>query len=185
MYQMNECELDHVQDALVRAVLYPFAVADYDGQDSISIKAVQSSDILDGISPDLLNEALATTQRSGLITWDEHRIGAIRLSEVGFKKFLLVRDGFFDARENSLLRSELLAIVPEELQRSDVYQRMKKSCLGLGARPGQPCPVSGRWQARRLENACLLIGENETIPFPAYDDKARRVIWYLLAGSGE
>jgi hypothetical protein len=25
MYQMNECDLDQVQDALVRAVLYPFA----------------------------------------------------------------------------------------------------------------------------------------------------------------
>jgi hypothetical protein len=185
MYQMNECELDHVQDALVRAVLYPFAVADYDGQDSVSIKAVQSSDILDGISPDLVNETLATAQRSGLITWDEHRIGAIRLSELGFKKFLLVRDGFFDAHQNSLLRSEILAIDPADLQRSEVYHRMKKSCLGLRALPGQPCPVTGRWQARRLNSACLLIGENETIPFPAYDDQARRVIWYLLAGSGQ
>ena len=185
MYHMNECELDHIQDALVRAVLYPFAMADYDGQDSVSIKAVQSSDILDGISPDVVNEALATAQRSGLITWDEHRIGAIRLSELGLKKILLVRDGFFDARENSLLRSELLAIDPDELQRSEVYHGMKKSCLGLGALPGQPCPVSGRWQARRLQSACLFIGENEIIPFPAYDERARRVTWYLLAGSGQ
>lgn len=147
MYQMNECELDHVQDALVRAVLYPFAMADYDGQDSVSIRAVQSSDILDGISSDLVNEALATAQRAGLITWDEHRIGAIRLSELGFKKFCLVRDGFFDACENDLLRTELLGIDPDELQRSEIYYGMKKSCLGLGALPGQPCPVSGRWQA--------------------------------------
>lgn len=185
MYQMNECELDHVQDALVRAVLYPFAMADYDGQDSVSIRAVQSSDILDGISSDLVNEALATAQRAGLITWDEHRIGAIRLSELGFKKFCLVRDGFFDACENDLLRTELLGIDPDELQRSEIYYGMKKSCLGLGALPGQPCPVSGRWQARRLQGACLVIGENEIIPFPAYDDQARSVTWYLLVGSGQ
>jgi hypothetical protein len=36
-----------------------------------------------------------------------------------------------------------------------------------------------------MNSACLLIGENETIPFPTYDDQARRVTWYLIAGSGQ
>jgi hypothetical protein len=36
-----------------------------------------------------------------------------------------------------------------------------------------------------LNSACLFIGENEIIPFPAYDEQARRATWYLLAGSGQ
>jgi hypothetical protein len=180
MTPTSAVELDHLQDDLIRAVLYPFAIADYDGGDAVPIRSVQSSEILDGLSPGVVNEALGTAQRAGLILWDVRRIGAIRLSELGFKKFLLARDGFFDTNENRLLRSALSCIDPAALQASEVYQEMKKSCLGLGALPGQPCPASGQWQARRLDNKRLVLRENDILPFPACDMNERRVIWYFV-----
>jgi hypothetical protein len=183
MTSTNASDLDHVQDDLIRAVMYTFAIADYDGEDSVAIRAVQSSDILVDMSPDLVNEALGIAQRSGLIIWDSQRIGAIRLSELGIKKFLLVRDDFFDANENFLLREALSRLDPIMLQTSEVYQEMQKSTLGLGVLSGQSCPVSGQWQARRLDHKRLFIRENDIAPFPAWDVHQRRVIWYLITGN--
>jgi hypothetical protein len=178
--QTGMCELDTVQDDLVRAVIYAFALADYDGEESVSLKAVQSSGILEDISLDLVNEALGTAQRAGLVAWDEQRIGAIRLSKLGFKKFLLVRDDFFDERENRRLRETLSHIDPIELLASDVYKTLKRSSTGLAALPGQPCPVTGQWQARRLDSRRVTIREGDAIPFPQCDAHERRVIWYLV-----
>ncbi|WP_322403959.1 hypothetical protein [Massilia luteola] len=181
--QTSMRDLDTVPDDLVRAVMYAFAMADYDGEDTVSIKAIQSSDILDGMSNDLVNEALGTAQHAGLVAWDEQRVGAIRLSKLGLKKFLLVRDGFFDEQENRRLRDTLSRIDPVELLASDVYKTMKRSCTGLAVFPGQLCPVTGEWQARRLDSKRLIIREGESVPFPQYDTHDRPVTWYLVTGT--
>lgn len=183
MTQTEMQRLDTVQDDLVCAVMYAFAQADYGGADAVTIKAVQFSDVLDGMSVDLVNEALVTTQQAGLITWDERRVGAIRLTELGFRKYLLVRDDCFDDVRNRHLRRAVARSDPVALQDSDSYRRIRKSCSGPAALPGQPCPQTGRWQARRPEHRSIFLREGDIIPFPAHDGDDR-VTWYLVTGDG-
>jgi hypothetical protein len=184
MTQTEMQQLDTVQDDLVCAVMYAFAKADYGGADAVTIKAVQFSDILDGMSVDLVNEALLTAQQAGLVTWDERRVGAIRLTELGFRKYLLVRDDCFDDIRNRRLRHAVARIDPVALRDSECYRNIRKTCSGLAALPGQPCPQTGRWQARRPEHQYLFLREGDIIPFPAYDGDDR-VTWYLVTGAGD
>lgn len=183
MSQTEMQKLDAIQDDLICAVMYAFAKADYYGSDTVAIKAVQFSDILEGMPEDLVNEALLTTQQAGLISWDERRVGAIRLTNLGFKKFLLVRDDCFDDVRNRRLRHALDRIDPVALQDSEVYGNMKKSCTGLAALPGQPCPLTGQWQTRRPEHNHIFLREGDIIPFPAHDGDDR-ITWYLVTRSG-
>jgi hypothetical protein len=176
-------DFDSTQDDFVRAVMYPFAMADYEGLDSVSINAVTSSPIFEGVSADVINEALETAQNAGLIDWDQERVGAIRLTELGLAKFFLVRNDFFSDERNVSLRDAVSQFNSSTLRRSEPYQLIKASCPGLGALPGQTCPLSGQWQARRLEGKKLVIQEGEMIPFPEYDQEDKPVIWYLIRES--
>lgn len=184
MMEANEIlDFDSLQDDFVRAVMYPFAMADYDGLDSVSINAVTSSALFEGVNTDVINEALETAQRAGLIDWDQERVGAIRLTKLGLAKFLLVRNGFFSDESNISLRGAILQFDSFTLQRSEPYRLIKASGTGLGALPGQPCPASGQWHARRLDGKKLDIQEGDTIPFPEYDQQDKPVIWYLVSKS--
>ena len=183
---MNASEIldfDSAQEDFVRAVMYPFAMADYDGLDSVSINAVTSSPIFEGVSADVINEALETAQRAGLIDWDQERVGAIRLTKLGLAKFFLVRNDFFSDESNISLRDAMVQFDSFTLQRSESYRLIKALGTGLGALPGQRCPASGQWQARRLNGKKLDIQEGDTIPFPEYDQQDKPVIWYLVSQS--
>ena len=175
-------DLDCLQDDFVRAVLYPFAMADYEGQDSVSMSAVAGSEILEGLPTLIVDEALGTAQRAGLIAWDEARVGTISLTPLGFAKFRLVRHDFFNDDRNDKLREDLIAIDPPDLQRSEEYRSIKQECSGLGVYPGQPCPVAGTWFARRLPNVLLIMQEGETFPINPVDSNGNPIIWYWKRG---
>jgi hypothetical protein len=172
-------DLDFLQDDFIRAVLYPFAMADYEGVDSVSVNAVASSDVLVEASLDIVNEALGTAQRAGLIKQDEERIGAIRLTELGMAKFCLVRNDFFDDDEIEQLRGVLHDIEATEICQSPPYQAIKASCAGLGALPGQDSPCAGQWFSRARPDVVLNLKMGEEIPGPQFDGDGNQIIWYL------
>ncbi|HWW99679.1 hypothetical protein [Collimonas sp.] len=171
---------DSTQDDLVRAVLYSFAMNDYEGNDTITLKGIVSSEIFDGIETEMVNEAVSTVQQAGLIEWDDTKIGAIRLTSVGRTKFLLVRNDFFDDDEVESLRDCLVDLNIRDLLASPEYRSMKKFFIGLAALPGQPCPLTGQWRAQRLANKTAFIRTGELLPVPETDDAGNQVIWHLL-----
>jgi hypothetical protein len=180
MDALEAVELDYVQDDLVRAVMYPFAMADYEGNDAVSINAVASSIILENARPPIINEALSTAQWAGLIGWDSERVGAIRLSELGLSKLRLVRDDFLDDDEISRLRDGLRALDPDHLHQSEAYASRKAEFTGLGVFSGQLCPISGRWHTRRPVACTHIMRQGELTPGPFLDDDGNPVIWYLM-----
>lgn len=171
---------DSTQDDLVRAVLYSFAMNDYDGNDTISLKSIVSSDIFDGIETEVVNEAVSTVQQAGLIEWDDAKIGAIRLTPVGRAKFLLVRNDFFDEDEIESLRDWIFDLKIDDLLDSPEYRSMKENFVGLAALSGDPCPQSGQWRAQKLSNKTIFIRIGELLPMPETDGVGNQVIWHLL-----
>lgn len=171
--------LDYLQDDFVRAVMYAFAIAGYEGQNSVSLNAVTNSEIFVNLPSTVIDEALRTAQRSELVTWDENRVEAISLTSLGLAKFRLVRDDFFDEDRNVQLRQNLAALDQDHLWQSQVYQSIKQECNGLGALPGQNCPATGTWFARRLSNSFRIMQEGETFPINPIDRNGDRIIWYL------
>lgn len=172
-------DLDFFQDDLVRAVLFPFAKADYEGLDTVSINAVASSEVLQGADSTVVNEALRTAQWAGLIELDNERIGAIRLTQIGLAKFFLVRNDFFDADEVDQLRKKFCIIDSTNLNQSSSYKSIQSECLGLGALPGQVCPVAGRWFSRGRPDEILSLRAGDEIPGPHFDGEGKQIIWYL------
>lgn len=177
---LTELDYDSTLDDLVRAVLYSFAMNDYDGEDSVALRSVAASDIFDGVKTEVVNEALATIQQAGLISWNDEQIGRINLTEVGFAKFQLVRNDFFDDDENELLRNRIATIDISDLQKSQSYQSIKKKFSGLAVLSGQICLESGRWQAQRLSNRTIVIEQGEFLPYPAFDEAGNQIIWHKL-----
>jgi hypothetical protein len=180
MTALTELDYDSTPDDLVRAVLYSFAMNDYEGEDSVALRGIASSAIFDGLKPEVVNEALATIQQAGLIEWDDERIGGISLTPVGVAKFLLVRNDFFDEDENELLRNRISNIDVSDLQKSQAYQSIKRKFSGLAALSGQICPLAGQWQAQRLSNKTIVAERGEFLPYPEFDDAGNQVIWYKL-----
>lgn len=172
-------DLDFLQDDLVKAVLYPFAMSDYDGSDSVSVNAVATSDVLAEASEDIVNEALATAQHAGLIEHDADRIGAIRLTPLGLAKFHLVRNDFFDDDEIERLRDVLHDVESTAIDQSPDYHAIKTSCAGLGALPGQDSPCAGQWFSRARPDVVLNLKVGEEIPGPQFDGDGNQIIWYL------
>lgn len=91
----------------MKAILFPFDIADYDGGDSLSVNGIVSSEILKHATQKLANEALGIAQNAELIEWDEQRIGAVRLTDLGIKKPCLIRRDFFDDDKNEILKNEI------------------------------------------------------------------------------
>jgi hypothetical protein len=174
-------ELDAAQDDLVRSVLYSFAMADYDGSDSVSIKGISGADILVNASPSIVNEALITAQKAGLIGWDESRVGAISLTELGKRKFLLVRDDFFDNAENERLSLKIGEYSSMRLAELESYVDMKARYAGLAAFAGELVPLAGTWHARRVEGQSLQLGEGEMLPAGRFDREGKPLLWYLAS----
>lgn len=172
-------ELDAAQDDLVRAVLYSFAMADYDGTDSVSIKGVIGADIFEAASPVITNEALYTAQRAGLIEWDESRVGAISMTDLGKRKFQLVRDDFFDNAEIDRLSLKIGEYSSMQLAELESYVDIKTRYTGLAAAAGDPVPVTGTWSARRGEGKSLQLDEGEILPAPRFDREGNPLLWYL------
>jgi len=179
METATRLDLDFFQDYLVRAVLFPFAMADYEGLDTVSVNAIASSEILQDTDSKVVNEALRTAQQAGLIELDNDRIGAIRLTKLGLAKFYLVRNDFFDADEVEQLREELRIVDSTNLNRSSAYNLIQSECLGLGALPGQLCPVAGRWFSRGRPDEILSLRKGDEIPGPQFDGEGKHIIWYL------
>jgi hypothetical protein len=180
MTVLTELDYDSSLDDLVRAVLYSFAMNDYDGEDSVALRSIAASDIFDGIKIEVVNEALTTIQQAGLIEWNDEQIGRINLTAVGFAKFQLVRNDFFDDDENELLRNRIATIDISDLQKSQSYQSIKRKFSGLAVLPGQICLESGRWQAQRLSNRTIVIEQGEFLPYPEFDEAGNQVIWHKL-----
>ncbi|AMP03019.1 hypothetical protein [Collimonas pratensis] len=180
MTALTELDYDSTLDDLVRAVLYSFAMNDYDGEDSVALRSIAASDIFDDVKTEVVNEALATIQQAGLIAWNEEQIGRIGLTAVGIAKFQLVRNDFFDDEENELLRNRLVAINISDLQKSQTYQSLKRKFSGLAVLSGQMCPQSGRWQAQRLSHKTIAVEQGELLPYPKFDHAGNQVIWHLL-----
>lgn len=107
MQSTTELSLDGKHEILIKSVLFPFALADYDGSESLSVNGIAYSDILKHATRKLANEALSIAQNAGLIEWDEERIGAVRLTSLGIKKLHLVRRDFFDNEKNAALKNEI------------------------------------------------------------------------------
>ncbi|WP_211442574.1 hypothetical protein [Collimonas humicola] len=171
---------DSTQDDFVRAVLYSFAISDYEGNETITLKSIVSSDIFDGMEIEIVNEAVSTVQQAGLIEWDDTKIGAIRLTPVGRAKFLLVRNDFFDGDEIEALRDWFADLNIHDLLASPEYRSMKKNFVGLAALSGQLCPLSGQWRAQRLSNKTVFTRIGELLPVPETDGVGNQVIWHLL-----
>ncbi|NQE49505.1 hypothetical protein [Herbaspirillum rubrisubalbicans] len=173
-------DYEFIPDDFIRAVLYPFAMADYDGTEAIRLSAVPGSDVFDDLPIDLVNEALSAAQEAGLIEAVEERPGAIAMTPLGKKKFLLVRDDFFDDDALAELRDTLAALDLSALRRSSDYRQHQQSCTALAVYPTQPCPQTGRWLARRLEGRQCVIQEGESVPLPELDAHDAPVLWYLM-----
>ncbi|WP_288068732.1 hypothetical protein [Herbaspirillum sp.] len=173
-------DIESIPDDFIRAVLYPFAMADYDGAQAIRLSAVPDSDVLHGLPIDLVNEALSAAQEAGLIEMVEERPGAIALTPLGRKKFLLVRDGFYDDDAIDDLRRILATLDLRALRLSEDYRQHRQSCTALAACPDQPCPRTGRWLARRLEQRQCELREGDAMPLPEVDAQDRPVFWYLM-----
>ena len=67
MTSPSNLNIEPIPDDFIRAVLFPFAMADYHGEQSIRLSAVPDSDVLQGLPIDLVNEALSAAQEAGLI----------------------------------------------------------------------------------------------------------------------
>ncbi|MDR6583221.1 hypothetical protein HBH1_01454 [Herbaspirillum sp. BH-1] len=173
-------DYESTPDDLVRAVLYPFCMADYDGDEAIRGSAVRTSDVLDGRRVELVNEALSAAQEAGLIEQVEDRPGAIAMTLLGKKKFLLVRDDFLDDEVVVQLRDELKGIDLYAMLESQAYRHHKQTCTALAVFPEQPCPVSGRWVARRLDQRQCALREGDPVPLPELDENDDPVFWYLM-----
>ncbi len=173
-------DIESIPDDFIRAVLFPFAMADYDGAQAIRLSAVPDSDVLHGLPIDLVNEALSAAQEAGLIEMVEERPGAIAMTPLGKKKFLLVRDGFYDDDAIDELRRILATLDLRALRLSGDYRQHRQSCTALAACPDQPCPCTGRWLARRLEQRQCELREGDAMPLPEVDAQDRPVFWYLM-----
>lgn len=174
-------KLDSAQDDLVSAVLYCFAMADYDGNDSVSIKGVSGADIFEKASPEIVNEALTTAQRTGLIGWDESRVGAISLTDLGKRKFQLVRDDFYDAAETERLSVKIGEYSTMRLVELESYVDMKSRYVGLAASAGEPVPSAGTWHARTNGGQSVQLDEGEILPGPRFDREGKPLLWYLAS----
>jgi len=102
------------------------------------------------------------------------------MTPLGRKKFLLVRDGFYDDDAIGDLRRTLVALNLHALRLSDDYLQHRQSCTALAAYPDQPCPRTGRWLARRLEQQQRELREGDAMPLPEVDAQDRPVFWYLM-----
>lgn len=127
-----------VENDLIKAVLYPFALCDYEGTTAITLKSVSSSDLFEEIHIDVINKALDVSQRAELIDWDEDKIGGIRLTKTGLARFMQVRDEFFDA--------DALRLLKESLEEIDAVHEAAPTTTVPRAKASDPCPRSGVWQ---------------------------------------
>lgn len=173
-------DIESIPDDFIRAVLFPFAMADYDGQETVRLSAVSNSDVLSGLPIDLVNEALSAAQQAGLIEPVDERPGAVALTPLGKKKFLLVRDDFFDDDAIADLRRTLAALDLPALRGSGDYRQHQQTCTALAAYPDQPCPRTGRWLARRLAQRQCELQEGDCMPLPELDEQDQPVFWYLM-----
>jgi hypothetical protein len=138
-----ELQNDSIQDALIKAVLYSFAMCDYEGAEPITLKSVSSCELFDGAHIDVVNKSFAAAQRATLIEWDEAKIGGIRLTKTGVARFILVRDDFFDA--------DALRLLKEKIEKVEMARQEESTATIIRAKAGQPCPRSGVWQSQEAQ----------------------------------
>ncbi|MES2742977.1 MAG: hypothetical protein V4754_18800 [Pseudomonadota bacterium] len=175
----KKIDFDFVQEYLIRAACYQFAVADYEGVDSISLNGIIFSDILSGKPFAIANEVIQTAQSAGIIEWDSERIGAVRLTTLGIKKFFLIRRDLCDEDENEELIEEILNMADGDLFLSKNYMDIKKFFTGLSILPGERSPASGAWHSTCL-NKTVMLAEGEFSPFEEFDLDGNYLIWSLL-----
>ena len=158
----------------IETIFYSFAMSDYEGTDSVPLRAFISSIFYVNLPKRLCSQSIDIAQQEGLIEWDDQRIGAIKLTARGLKLFIHLRDNFWDDDAVNLLFQKLI------IDAETTSLRHQTSNRKIFAYAGDTCPATGKWK-RLPDGKEQYIEQNELIPLPKYSSNGHAFNWTWIS----